>query len=245
LPAWLRATLPRVEVPASEVGAALFFALIGRHAVALPLLQDTVRRAPWSAELRYDLGLVLSQAGRDQDARASLAEALRLRPRWGVAQAALASLDLKAGDGEAALRGWHQAELDGDLPPAARQARGALLAGRGRLDEAIQDYRAALKEVPGQAAWRAELGLLYAARGLPAQAHAEIDRALATDRRACVPRVAASRLLREAGDAAAADALLDAALAETPDCQEAVQERARIVPTSPSRAATPPNPPPR
>jgi tetratricopeptide (TPR) repeat protein len=242
LPAWLRATLPRVEVPASEVGAALFFALIGRHAIALPLLQDTVRRAPWSAELRYDLGLVLSQSARNQEARASLEEALRLRPRWGAAHAALATLDLQAGDVEAALRGWRQAEMDGELPPAARQARGALLAGRGRLDEAISDYRGALKDVPGQAAWRAELGLLYAARGLPAQAHAEIDRALAIDRHACVPRVAASRLLREEGKGEAAEALLDAALAETPDCQEAVQERARIMTSSPSHAPTPPIP---
>ena len=243
LPVWLRAALPRVEVPASEVGAALFFALIGRHAIALPLLEDSVRRAPWSPELRYDLGLVLSQAGRLEEGRASLEEALRLRPRWGAAHAALASLDLQAGDGEAALRGWRQAELDGELPPMAHQARGALLASRGRLDDAIQDYRSALKVVPGQAAWRAELGLLYAARGLAAQAHAEIDRALATDRHGCAPRVAASRLLREEGDAEAADALLNAALADNPDCQEAVRERARILPTSPPLAAIPLKPP--
>ncbi|HUD72917.1 MAG TPA: hypothetical protein VMQ62_13240, partial [Dongiaceae bacterium] len=46
VPATLRRVLPRREIPSAETGAALFLALVGRPAIAAPVLEDAVRRAP-------------------------------------------------------------------------------------------------------------------------------------------------------------------------------------------------------
>ncbi|HZN04089.1 MAG TPA: hypothetical protein VFD06_10960, partial [Candidatus Polarisedimenticolia bacterium] len=64
-PGWLRRILPRLDIPTGETGAALFLALTGRPGSAVALFEDACRRAPWSAPLRYDLGLARAQAGDD------------------------------------------------------------------------------------------------------------------------------------------------------------------------------------
>lgn len=230
LPGWLRRAWPRVEVPAAEVGAALFFALIDRPAIAEPLLRDAVRRAPWSPELHYDLGLVMTQQGRPAEAREAFEAALGLDPDLADARAALAMLRLRAGDEDGALRDLESAEHRGDaLPAAARQERGALLARRGRLDEAIADYREAIRLEPGRAVWRAELALLLAGRGLPQQARVESDHALVLDPEGCVPRVAAARLRGAQGDMAGAEVMLRAAGAGDAPCAMAHYELARLL----------------
>jgi tetratricopeptide (TPR) repeat protein len=228
LPAWARRILPRVEVPAAEVGCGIFFALIDRPALAEPLLRDAVARAPWSAVLHYDLGLVLSQAGRPDEAKTAFEEAWRRDPRLAVAGAALAAMRLRAGDEEGAIAAWRRAERAGSLPASARQARGALLARRGGIDAAIEDYRAALASEPGQAGWRAELALLYVERGLAASARTEIDRAIASDPSACLPHVADARLRRAGGDLAGAVEVAREAVRLLPGCAEARLELARL-----------------
>jgi tetratricopeptide (TPR) repeat protein len=221
LPSWLRRLVPRIEIPATETGVALFFAIIGEPFYAEPLLRDAARRAPWSALLRHNLGLVLMQAGRPAEAAAAFSESLAIDPRLGAARAGLALIALQGGDEAGALREWDRAERDGGLPAAARQARGALLAARGRIDEAIDDYRAALREEPGRAGWLAELALLYSSRGMEAPARDAVRRARTIDPRACPPRIAEIRILRAAGDTAAAEAALRAALREDPACGQA------------------------
>jgi len=221
LPGWLRRRLPRVEIPAAETGAALFFAIIGEPTIAEPLLRDAARRAPWSATLRYDLGLVLAQAGRPAEAAAAFADSLTIDAGFTAARAGLALMSLRAGDPDGALREWARAEQDGPLPPSARQARGALLAARGRIDEAIGDYRAAVRDDPGRADWFADLALLYAGRGMEGPARDAIRRARAIDPKACRPRVAEARILRAAGDTVAAETALQSALADDPTCAAA------------------------
>ena len=218
LPAWLRGLVPRIEIPAAETGAALFFAVIGRPSYAEPLLRDAARRAPWSAYLRHDLGLVLLQEGRPAEAAAAFTESLAIDPRLGAARAGLAHIRLRAGDEEGALREWAGAERSSGLPASARRERGALFAARGRVDEAIDDYRAALREEPGHADWLAELALLYARRGMEAAARDAIRRARSLDPAACPPRVAEVAVLRAAGDVAGAEAALRALRQEDPAC---------------------------
>jgi len=230
LPGWLRRVCPRVEVPAAEVGAALFLALVGRPAQAEPLLRDAVRRAPWSAHLQYDLGLVLAQLGRREEAVRSFEAALSLDADLSEAGAALALLRLRAGDEEGALRDLDRLESGGSfLPAAARQARGALLARRGRLDQAIADYREAIRLEPGRASWRAELALLLIDHGLPQQARAESDQALALDPEGCLTRVAAARARGAAGEPGAAEEMLLAAGTGVTPCALAYVELARLL----------------
>jgi tetratricopeptide (TPR) repeat protein len=229
VPAWFRRYLPRVEVPAAEVGCALFFALIDRSAPSISLFTDAARRAPWSAVLRYDLGLALVQAKRTGEARAALEEALRLDPGFAEAWAALATLRLVGGDEEGALAAWDRAGRAGGLPASAYRSRGSLLARRGRIDAAIDDYRRALAAEPGRAVWRAELASLYSRRGMADAARAEVQRAIATDPGACLPRVTAAMILRAAGDPEAALSMAMQATQSATPCPEASLETARLL----------------
>jgi tetratricopeptide (TPR) repeat protein len=227
LPGWVRHMLPGLEVPVAEVGCGLFLAVIDRPRAAEPILADAVRRAPWSAPLRYDLGLVLLQSGRAPDARAAFEEALRRDPGFGMAAAGLGLAAARAGDVEGALSAWERAERASALPASMRHARAELLARRGRIDEAIEDFRSALAAVPDQADWHGELASLYAARGLFELSRAEIDRAIALDPASCAAMVAEARLLSARGNREGA--LSAARRAVGAQCAEAGQELARLL----------------
>jgi Tfp pilus assembly protein PilF len=60
---------------------------------------------------------------------------------------------------------WRRALAVTTLNHRAHAALGGLLAEQGKTDEAIAEYRAALRIVPGQAEWRNNLGLLYTRQG--------------------------------------------------------------------------------
>lgn len=227
LPGWVRRILPRLEVPVAEVGCGLFLAIIGRPQAAEPVLADAVRRAPWSAPLRYDLGLALLQSGRGADAQAAFEAALRQDPGFGMAAAGLGLVAAQAGDVEGALAAWERAERASALPASMRHARAELLAGRGRIDEAIEDFRSALANVPDQADWHGELASLYAARGLFDLSRVEIDRAIALDPATCPAMVAEARLRSAQGDRDGA--LAAARRAVTARCSGASQELARLL----------------
>jgi tetratricopeptide (TPR) repeat protein len=229
VPGIVRQVLPRRDVPAPEVGAGLFLSLSGAPGSSAHLLDDAARRAPWSAALQYDVGLTLSAGGRDDQARAHFEAAVRLDPGLMDARAALGLLDLRAGDERGALAQWTEADRYGSLPAAALQARGALLARRGALDEAIRDYREALRQAPARDDWRGDLALLLEARGRPREADAEIAEAGRLAARSCGPRIAGARLARARGDREGAlHAALDALRAD-PECQDARLEAARLL----------------
>jgi tetratricopeptide (TPR) repeat protein len=229
LPRWLRRALPRREIPAGETGAGLFFALAGRPEVAAQLLDDAVRRAPWSAALRYDLGLALSGAGHEREARDAFEAALRQDPGLVAARAGLAQLKLRAGDEQGALAEWDEAERSGPLPAESFAARAALHAARRRFDAAIDDYRRALRAAPARSDWRADLALLLLARGLGDQARAEAARAVEIAPGSCRVRLAESRVRRASGDEAGALAAVRAGIAADPACPEARLEAARLL----------------
>ena len=229
LPRWFRRALPRREIPAGETGAGLFFALAGRPEVAAQLLDDAVRRAPWSAALHYDLGLALSGAGREREARAAFEAALRQDPGLVAARAGLAQLKLRAGDEQGALAEWDEAERSGPLPAESLAARAALHAERRRFDAAIDDYRRALRAAPVRSDWRADLALLLLARGLGDQARAEAARAVELAPGSCRARLAESRVRRASGDEAGALAAARAGIAADPACLEARLEAARLL----------------
>lgn len=218
IPAGLRRLVPRREIPAGETGAAIFLALVGRPAIALPLLSDAARRAPWSASLHHDLGTVLAALGRDAEARAAFEAAIELDPGLAGARAAIGDLAWRAGDPDGALAAWEEAGRSGALPAASRRARATLHAGRGRLDEAIDDLRAAVAQDPDRAAWRSDLAALYAQRGLLEPALREVRRARALDPRDCRLALQEAALLGASGDLAGAEAARRAALDIDPAC---------------------------
>jgi tetratricopeptide (TPR) repeat protein len=220
-PAWLRRLLPRRQVPVAETNAALFFGLTGRHANAEMLLREAIGRAPRNAVLRYDLGIVLGGAGRAAEAAAAYREALRLDPGLGPAHEALAFHLLRHGDPDGALREWDAAGRAGSLGRASLRARGALLGARGRLDDAIEDYRRAVAAEPARADLRGDLAVLYQKRGLPQQAREQLERAGALDRRGCVAGAARGRVLAAAGRPGEAEQALREVARDVPRCAEA------------------------
>jgi tetratricopeptide (TPR) repeat protein len=220
-PAFLRRLLPRREAPVAEVNAAIFFGMIGEHANAEILFREALAQAPRNAILHYDLGLVLEAAGKPRAARGEHEAALSLDQSFAPARAAYALRLLADGDQDGALAQWDIAEGEGPLGPVSLQARGALLASRGRLDEAIEDYRRAVRADPRRARLRADLALLYHRRGLRERALEEISRAAAADPRACPPQVALARITAADGRAGEAERIYREAISQDATCAEA------------------------
>jgi len=222
LPAFLRAIVPRRAVPAAEVNAAMFFAMVGAQGNAELLFREALAKAPSEPRLHYDLGLVLDQAGRRDEARRAFATALSHDPRFGPARVALGICLNEAGDADGALREWALAERRGSLGPRALHARAAILVQRGDLDAAIEDYRRAVRMQPENARMRTELALLYLHRGLRTQAEREIARAAASDPDACAPLAARARLREADGAREEAGVIYREILRDRPACPEAV-----------------------
>src|SRR5207247_9346159 len=86
----------------------------------------------------------LDRSGRPSEARREFESALLIEPSFSPAREALALRRLGDGDPEGALRDWEAAERRAPLAPPSLAARGALLAARGRIAEAIEDYRRAV-----------------------------------------------------------------------------------------------------
>ncbi len=96
----------------------------------------------------------------------------RPRVRRAAAAAAMLLVAASAVAAHAQVRHWRNSETLWRRAAAvtvgnhrAHASLGALLAAQGKTDEAIAEYRAALKIVPGHAEWRNNLGLLYAQQG--------------------------------------------------------------------------------
>jgi Flp pilus assembly protein TadD len=220
-PAVLRRFLPLREVPVTEVNAALFFGSIGRYASAEVLFRAAIEKAPRNPILHYDLGLVLEGGGRSAEARQAYEAAMRLDGGFTAARSAYALRLLKDGDPEKALTQWAIAERSGDIGPSALRARGALLANRGRLDEAIDDYRRAIGADPTQSELRTDLALIYYRRGLRDRALGELRRAAEIDPGDCAPRAVLAQIHAGEGDRQGAEKIYREAIARDPTCQKA------------------------
>ena len=227
-PAFLRRLLPRRPVPVAAVNAGLFFGITGAERTAETLFRAALAQAPGNAVIHYDLGLALSRAGRGGEATVELEAALRLDPGLSAAREGLALQLLEKGDEEGALRQWAVAEDDGPLAPASLRARGALLARKGKIDEAIQDYRKAIDVAPRDLRLRSDLALLYHRRGMGQQAAAEIRRALLLDNRACAPRVVLGRINTDEGRPRDAETIYREAIrmagGQCPEAEKALEE---------------------
>ncbi|MGH9797796.1 MAG: tetratricopeptide repeat protein, partial [Candidatus Polarisedimenticolia bacterium] len=222
VPAWIRRLLPRRPVPVAEVNAGLFFGMVGAGANAERLFRSAILKAPDNPVLHYDLGLVLAGQGRLAEAGEAQRRALELDPDFVPARLARAAHLLRAGDPEGALREWEAAGRREGFDPGSLRTRGALLASRGRLDEAIEDLRAAIRAEPRQPGPRADLAILYQRRGLDRQARKELERVRAIDPRGCVSGAAAGRLGAAAGGIDEAEHGLRTLLARDPRCSEAL-----------------------
>lgn len=153
--------------------------LTGDSAAALVSLQQAVALSPEDADARNDLGIVLGELGRIQDAKSSFRIALRLNPDLAPAHYNLGNALRKLDRLDEAGASYRNALA---ISPDLLLAHGNLanvLAQSNRPDEAEQSYLRALALEPGYGEALLGLGNLYKDQGRIVEARALYLRALA------------------------------------------------------------------
>ena len=156
----------------------------GSHDASIAALEKAIELNPSFSQAHHGLGMVLTLAGRLDEARAAEEQVERLSPRDPILWATTvthALADVLAGDTEAALA-WVQKSMQ--LPRATgywpHAVNAAALAQAGRIDEARYAVQTALVELP-------KLSIGYLAHSLPTKHPGGLDRYLDALRAAGLP----------------------------------------------------------
>ena len=156
----------------------------GSHDASIAALETAIELNPSFSQAHHGLGMVLTLAGRLDEARAAEEQVERLSPRDPILWATTvthALADVLAGDTEAALA-WVQKTMR--LPRAAgywpHAVNAAALVQAGKIDEARDAVQTALVELP-------KLSIGYLAHNLPTKHPGGLDRYLDALRAAGLP----------------------------------------------------------
>jgi Flp pilus assembly protein TadD len=137
----------------------------GMRDVAIAQLREAIVIDPNLWEARYDLGIVLANAGDLAPAEEQLAAAHKLAPDSQEIAAGLAEVRRRRGEHKSAAEGL--ADFVHDHPNAvdARTLYVAALRESGQIDKAIAEAREVLVRKPADASALAELALAHLAKG--------------------------------------------------------------------------------
>jgi predicted O-linked N-acetylglucosamine transferase (SPINDLY family) len=136
----------------------------GRHGPAIEEMRRAVADAPWPA-LHNDLGVMLRESGRDDDAARCFEEAVRTDPALWQAQFNLGNIHRQRGQLELALENYAAARRHAPDDPDVLVNLGVVQKGLGRLDDAQSTFeQAARMQPPNADAW-IRLGTVHRARG--------------------------------------------------------------------------------
>lgn len=194
---------------------------LGRLEEGVAELRRAVELRPGYPEAWYDLGVLLREQGDLDEAVDALRRALEIDPDAAAAHAALAVAYGRLGRaGEAAAALAEADRLDPGRASAARATLALDLAREGRLDEAERELTALVETHPSAETWY-NLGLVRARRGLPAEARAAYEQALALDPSHAPAHNNLGIAHAAAGDLAAARRHLEQATAADPGYAEA------------------------
>jgi tetratricopeptide (TPR) repeat protein len=174
------------------------------HDRAVQLLREALTVDPNLWEARYDLGVLLADAGDLAGAEESLAGAARTNPDAPDVALALAEIRQR--------RGEHKAAADGmgdfvQAHPAATDVRTlyvASLRDAGQVEKAITQAREVLVRKPGDASALAELALCHLARGEKETASLLAKQALDSNPHSAVAERATGLIALAGGDDAIA-----------------------------------------
>lgn len=184
---------------AAHLGLAQLHGAAGRSREALLAARRAAAAAPWHAQPRREVARLLSEAGREDEAREALA----------VAEALDAEEDLA----EDPLLVQVMAE---NLSSGATFRRAERLRSRGRADLALAELDRFISLVPGHALAHNNRSVLRRAEGDEAGALADLDRSLQLDPHGAAARRNRADLRRSRGDLPGALADLDRLLASDP-----------------------------
>jgi MSHA biogenesis protein MshN len=150
----------------------------GRANAAELDFRDALKQDPTHAGARQALLGLLLDSGRNNDAEQLLREALTINPHQPRHAMVLARLEVDRGDVTGAVN-----TMVGALPyvqsdPDFFAFLAALLQREGRHREAVDYYRTALRDVPGNGVWMMGLGISLRASNQAAEAREAFQRAL-------------------------------------------------------------------
>jgi len=161
-----------------------------------------------------NLGMVLEQAGRQDDALNHYEEAIQLNPALLQAHNNLANLYDRLGRFQEALAQYQQALQLKPMSPLVHANLGRLLARLGSLDDAVHHYHEAVRLDPGDPRFHYELGKLLLRRGQAAEAVAQLQQALKLGPNDLTTKVFLARVLAANNESDVRDARQAVALAE-------------------------------
>jgi tetratricopeptide (TPR) repeat protein len=131
----------------NELG--ILMSQMGRTKEALAQLEAAVRLAPKEAEFHYTLALALNEAGETSRVAAELEQAVKCNPQFARAWYNLGLTRSRQGDDTGALESLMRAESADPTDPRAPYARATVLARMGKIVEARDACRIALKRLSG------------------------------------------------------------------------------------------------
>jgi tetratricopeptide (TPR) repeat protein len=201
--------------------AALSWRQLGHWRDSLALFQRAVDVAPNNALMHNNLGTVLEQRGRIEEAARHYRQAIELRPAYPEAHNNLAAVLLGRGDAAGALEHYRLALAARPDYAQALNGLGSALAARGRTDEAIT-----------------QLGRALALQPDLVEAHYNLANALGTSGRVDEAIAAYARALELRPDHAESHNNLGNALLATGRTREAIEHLARAAALRPDLAAT-------
>jgi len=170
---------PRNQMAWANLGNALN--TLGRHTPAILALRAALRLAPAAAIAHFNLGNALTSAGRRAEAAQCFLTALRIEPGFARAAVNLSARLRELGAPEAALQAADLAVHALPDLPQAHLAQACVHYDLGRFTEAETCLRRALALQPGWAVALANLGLVRAAAGRPADALCAYNDAISVD----------------------------------------------------------------
>ena len=129
------------------------------------LFEHSLRIAPGSLAIEYNLGLAFSDIGKNEEAVEHLEKALALDPNFALALYSMGLTRAKQGRFTEAIPFYeHAIRSEPKLPPA-HAGLGMALAAQGKTESATKELREAARLDPEDADVRTNLGLLLAQRG--------------------------------------------------------------------------------
>jgi protein O-mannosyl-transferase len=145
------------------------------------LWRDTLAKNPGAWMAYHNLGGILEQKGRDEEAMAAYRQALRLKPDHADVHNNMGNILARQGRVDDAIASYRESLRLLPEQPEAHSNLGVALAGQGRFDDATAHYREALRQRPHFASAHINLGNALVQQGRPAEALASYEIARAID----------------------------------------------------------------
>ena len=176
--AWLVRCPPGIGYGLLLVYAVLTAQQCGIYKNLEVLWRDTLRKNPACWMAHTNLGRLLAQAGKFDEAEGHYQAALGIDPKMEDIHYNYANLLARTGRPEAAQTEYEQAVALNPAKPDPHNNLGALLLKLHRPDEAIAQYRQAIRLAPEVMSYHYNLGSALAGEHQPAEAAREFQRAL-------------------------------------------------------------------